>query len=384
MFKYMCLPYPKHEPPIYKAKLKKKSDIRITTAQHLIEISDIYSSLACEVILPIGSVWCSACRLRVHPEALKGISNTEANRCSVCCKSHSVETPKKRRCIGFESDYVPPSSPWTPCSTSTMESQEEFTPGKSSKDSFNESMGVIADEWTPVKFQLRMDYKNSSKKTKATLLRKANKAIDVVLDNIAPGQGNLLKKDLFRQHVEIDIIFELKIAVTSSIGNVKVQLLSIIAGKKNGKYTYTIKELQQMFPGTSKYFIERARKHAENGKIGIPIEPGRYYRKRLKYYRIDHFLYFIQHGGFVQDVASGTRSVTLSSGRKTAMPNVVRTVHKAEIIRLYEGMCEKEGYVEDRPSTRSLWNIISMCPASQRKSLAGWIMLRQKVQLHLM
>ena len=38
---------------------------------------------------------------------------------------------------------------------------------------------------------------------------------------------------------------------------------------------------------------------------------------------------------------------------------------------MYEGVCEKEGHVEDRPSTRTLWNILNMCPASQRKSLAG-------------
>ena len=35
-----------------------------------------------------------------------------------------------------------------------------------------------------------------------------------------------------------------------------------------------------------------------------------------------------------------------------------------------EGVCNKEGYVENRP-TRTLWNILNMCPASQRKSLAG-------------
>ena len=61
----------------------------------------------------------------------------------------------------------------------------------------------------------------------------------------------------------------------------------------------------------------------------------------------------------------------LATKRKTVMPNVVRTVHKAEMIRLYEAACDKEGYIEDRPSTRTLWNVLNMCPASQRKSLAG-------------
>jgi len=75
----------------------------------------------------------------------------------------------------------------------------------------------------------------------------------------------------------------------------------------------------------------------------------------------------------MQDVTSGTRSAKLSSGRKTTIPNAVRTVHKAEIIRLYISACEREGYTHEtgRPSERTLWNILNHCPASQRKSLAG-------------
>lgn len=63
----------------------------------------------------------------------------------------------------------------------------------------------------------------------------------------------------------------------------------------------------------------------------------------------------------------------MSSGRKTNIPNVVRTVHKAEIIRLYINSCGQEGYTQEqgRPSKRTLWNILNNCPASQRKSLAG-------------
>ena len=55
------------------------------------------------------------------------------------------------------------------------------------------------------------------------------------------------------------------------------------------------------------------------------------------------------------------------------MPNVVRTVHKAEIIRLYEAACDEEGYDKNsgRPSTRTIWNILDNCPSNQRKSLSG-------------
>ena len=55
------------------------------------------------------------------------------------------------------------------------------------------------------------------------------------------------------------------------------------------------------------------------------------------------------------------------------MPNVVRTVHKAGIIRLYEGACDQMNHTKETgpPSTRTLWNILQNCPASQRKSLSG-------------
>ena len=60
-------------------------------------------------------------------------------------------------------------------------------------------------------------------------------------------------------------------------GNTKVQLLSVVAGKDDsGKYRYTIPELLNIFPNSTEHYIRRARKHAEHGLSGIPIEPGRY------------------------------------------------------------------------------------------------------------
>ena len=106
---------------------------------------------------------------------------------------------------------------------------------------------------------------------------------------------------------------------------------------------------------------------------GIPIEPGRFFRKKLCDAEINRFLDFIQYSGIIQDVASGTRNVTLSTGKKVVMPNVVRTVHKSEAIRLYINACNLENHTqaEGRPCQRTLWNIINNCPASQRKSLSG-------------
>ena len=48
----------------------------------------------------------------------------------------------------------------------------------------------------------------------------------------------------------------------------------------------------------------------------------------------------------MQDVASGTRMVKLSTGLKTKITNAVRTVHKAEANHLYISACDMEGYTQ--------------------------------------
>ena len=188
---------------------------------------------------------------------------------------------------------------------------------------------------------------------------------------MAPGQGYILKDEIFKRFTILDMSKEITESDESAVGNVKIQLLSLVAGKnEDGEYQHTIGEVMNMFSGVSKHYEEVARKHAADGKTGMPIVSQKYTRKRLTDNQIKHFLDFVQYSKLVQDVASGTRNVTLSTQRKVFMSNVVRTVHKAEMIRLYEAACGEEGYT-DKPSTRTLWNILEMCPASQRKSLAG-------------
>ena len=105
----------------------------------------------------------------------------------------------------------------------------------------------------------------------------------------------------------------------------------------------------------------------------MPVKPGHYCWKKTNDVQINYFLDFLQHGGVIQDVASGTFSAKLSSSRKTSIPNAIRMVPKAEFLRLYISACNKQGYTQKacHPSERTLWNILKNCPASQRKSLAG-------------
>ena len=127
------------------------------------------------------------------------------------------------------------------------------------------------------------------------------------------------------------------------------------------------------FKGIALYDVKQARKHTSNEKAGMPIEPGHYSHKKLSDAQINHFIDTLQYGGVMQDVASGTRSVKLSTGRRATIPSAVRTVHKAEIIRPYTSACDEEGYTKEKghPSERTLWSILSNCPVSQRQRLAG-------------
>ena len=128
-----------------------------------------------------------------------------------------------------------------------------------------------------------------------------------------------------------DILKCLQIAlIQSHSSNDRVQLVSVFCAKDNdNKYIYTIAELLKLFRDKSKHLTEKARMHAAGGQAGISIEAGKYVKKRLTDAQVNHFLDFLQLSGVMQDVASGTRSVKLTSGIKVIMPNVVRTVHKS-------------------------------------------------------
>ena len=137
--------------------------------------------------------------------------------------------------------------------------------------------------------------------------------------------------------------------------NTRIQLLSVVCKKdSDGKYLYSQDELIDKFKGITLY-VNQIRKHASNNKAGMPIEHGHYSRKKLSDAQINHFLDFLQYGGVMQDVAIGTRSVKLSTGRTATILNAMRVVHKAEIIRLYTFTCDK-GYAKKKghPSERTL------------------------------
>ena len=57
----------------------------------------------------------------------------------------------------------------------------------SEKATFNTSMGNLSEDWTPLKYQLGSDLNTINKKSKQYMVNKAMKAIDTILEKVAPG-----------------------------------------------------------------------------------------------------------------------------------------------------------------------------------------------------
>ena len=84
---------------------------------------------------------------------------------------------------------------------SSEDSCEEYTL-TSEKSTINKSMSDINSDWRPLKYCLGSNFDFCNKKTKQRIVKKAIKAIDKVLKNIAPGEVEKLKVECFQQDKE--------------------------------------------------------------------------------------------------------------------------------------------------------------------------------------
>ena len=121
--------------------------------------------------------------------------------------------------------------------------------------------------------------------------------------------------------------------------NVKIQILSIYA------YWYTMKLLQKFpepYEKISLRQIKRARLHARKRGPGSNLPKVFSHRVRLDTSKVNHFIDFVNRPYFYQDVAFGTRTLTLDGGRKITMPNVIRSVTRSTMIMQYLQHCKEE------------------------------------------
>ena len=85
----------------------------------------------------------------------------------------------------------------------------------------------------------------------------------------------------------------------------------------------------------------KLKKHLISCGRGQPLPAVPKCRVSVTLPKIDHFIGFISGPHFVQDVAHGTRTLKLSSGETISMPNVVRNMVAARIIKQYVSYCKE-------------------------------------------
>ena len=232
---------------------------------------------------------------------------------------------------------------------------------------------------SPLMFQLKTSWDEASEQEKEVCIDKATEACNLVCDVIAPNAG----PELFQSCVtpEKDTHFSdlaplMEAYSNARTKNVKTQILSLYA------YRYPVKTLQRIhepYAKLTEWQIRCARVHSRECGPGSLVQTSPSHRVCLPPAKLDHFLDFVNRPYFYQDVAFGTRKLTLNSGEKITMPNVIRKVTRATMIKQYLQFCEEEQF--EPLSRATLFRVLEVREASQQKSLSGLdnIQYRSKV-----
>ena len=222
----------------------------------------------------------------------------------------------------------------------------------------------------PLKSQLE-HWEDCSEMEKQTYARTAKEACQLVCHVIAPRDGEKLFQVVQQQQnggIARDTGLEALIAAYKKAPSkaLKTQILSIYANR----FTATeLKAIHRPFENLSDRQIKKARAHSSSKGSGNPLTKIPQHRIRLEKGKLDHFMEFTSRPYFYQDVAFGSRKLKLESGEEMVMPNIVRTVARCTIINQYLDFCKEENFT---PLSRAtMWRILEVQEASQRKSLKG-------------
>ena len=276
---------------------------------------------------------------------------------------------------------------WTPGCWSGLwsgSSQEDLSPtnvtGEIKGDpllDYNEAMSKIAlhtpkQNIQPLTFQLSTTWEKSKPEEKELCIQKATEACNVICSVIAPKDSEKLFEAIQqpasaeRLGPSDDLIALMSAYRNAATKNLKTQILSIYA------YRYTMTALQcfhEPYEKISLRQIKQARAHARKCGPGSLVPKVVNHRVRLDTSKVDHFIDFVNRPYFYQDVAFGTRSMTLDDGSQITMPNVIRTVTRSTMIMQYLQHCKEECF---EPVSRcTLYRILEVREASQQKSLSG-------------
>ena len=284
-------------------------------------------------------------------------------------------TPRISKHSQSDTEWSPGFSAGRGFQDSESESECPARPKTTVLDVFNSSMSNLAEiagkqNIDPLKSQLE-HWEDCSEMEKQTYARTAKEACQLVCHVIAPRDGEKLFQVVQQKQnggIARDTGLEALIAAYKKAPSkaLKTQILSIYANR----FTATeLKAIHRPFENLSDRQIKKARAHSSSKGSGSPLTKIPQHRIRLDKGKLDHFMEFTSRPYFYQDVAFGSRTLKLESGEEMVMPNIVRTVARCTIINQYLDFCKEENFT---PLSRAtMWRILEVQEASQRKSLKG-------------
>ena len=231
---------------------------------------------------------------------------------------------------------------------------------------------------SPVRFPLTTQWEEASERTRRRHLRKANQAVDAVLEEVAPNQSGQLWKSLVaskssdenpsgNQREPVDEVLMEALAEcyrNASNWQTRRQILSIMVDK------VSFKTLKKWIPNLTRYQFSEARKHilVEGRGVALSLQSSKT-RMAVSQTQLDHFLDFITSTHVIQDLPFGQKSIKLSTKEVITVPNVIRMMVPESIVKQYLAYSSESGFTTLSRST--LLRILNVCSASVRKSLQG-------------
>jgi len=115
--------------------------------------------------------------------------------------------------------------------------------------------------------------------------------------------------------------------------------------------------------------IKQARAHARKLGPGSSAPKLERYRVSLDTNKVDHFIDFVNQLYVYQDIAFGTRTLTLDHGSQITISNMIRTGTSPTMIMQYLQYCKEESF--EPVSSATLYRLLEVREAPQQKSLSG-------------
>ena len=231
----------------------------------------------------------------------------------------------------------------TPCTTYTPSDSSLLTETDTKQSSrYLLNSFLAARDLSPIRAQMTVSWEEASQRTKRRHVRKAKEVVFAVLEEIAQASTRILLQSV-QSTAEDDGSADKTLMESlvdcynnASHWSTRTQILSIMADK----VSFPI--LKRWIPGLTRYRFNVARHHTLLHGRGSPVTVGKATRVRISADKLDHFLTFITSKS--NHLPFGEKTMKLSSGTKTTVPNVVRTLLPEHVVQQYQSYCQETGF----------------------------------------